>query len=46
MIFTHLKLTLVKESGQEIDMGEAFSWMVDPSLTLREYDMATGRYYV
>jgi hypothetical protein len=48
MIFTHLKLTLVKESDEEVDYGDvAFSWMVDPSLGYeQEYDLATGRFYV
>ncbi len=47
MFFTHLKLTLIKESGQELDMSEAFSWMTDPSLAgSQEYDPATGRFYM
>lgn len=51
MIFTHLQVTLVKENGQELDMGCYFSWMFDPRL-LRysgdgtEYDYETGRYGV
>lgn len=45
MIFTHLEITLVKESGQEIPMGYYFSWMTDPSLSC-EYDFETGRVYI
>lgn len=45
MIFTHLKAVLIKNNGQEIDMGELFSWMFDPSLK-NEFDYSTGRYYI
>src|ERR1700761_5780168 len=41
MIFTHLQLTLVKECGQEINMGIAFSWMLDPSMAGSEFDSDT-----
>lgn len=46
MIFTHIRVTLVQPNTQAILCGFYFSWMVDPSLTDREYDAATGRYYV
>jgi len=48
MIFTCLQWTLVKESGQEIDMGILFKWMGDPSLKYDhiEVDYNTGRFYV
>lgn len=45
MFFTHLVGKLVKECGQELEMGPYFSWMVDPSLE-NEYDNATGRYCI
>ena len=45
MIFTHLKVTLVKNCGQELDMGYYCSWMVDPTVE-GEYDIETGRMYV
>lgn len=46
MIFTHVYIWLTKESGQVLDQGTAFSWMVDPSLRGQEFDAMTGRYYV
>lgn len=52
MIFTHLKVTMVKinlETNLEIqrlDEGFFFSWMIDPSLEGEEYCEKTGRYYV
>jgi len=45
IIFTCLKGILVKESGQELDTGEYFQWMLDPSIE-NEFDHETGRYYV
>ena len=48
MLFTHLHLILIKENGQEVDMGLVFSWVLDPSLsgTGQEYDPISGHYYV
>ena len=46
MIFSHLKATLIKRTGQECDCGYYFSWMVDPSLRGKDFDYETGRYYV
>lgn len=46
MIFTHLKVVLVKESGQELDCGFYYSWMVDPLVADQEFEPNTGRYYV
>lgn len=46
MIFTHLKPILIKKCEQICDdLGEYFSWMIDPSI-ISEYDFETGRYYV
>ena len=45
MIFTHLELILVKESGQEIQEGYAFSWVLNPELR-GEYDPVKGHYWV
>ncbi len=45
MIFTCLKLTLVRPNGDQEDFGSAFEWMLDPSIA-NEYDFETGRYYV
>lgn len=48
MIFTCLKVTLVKKSGQKLDMGNVCEWIVDPGVREEhgEYDEKTGRYYV
>ena len=46
MIFTHLELTLVRESGEEEGFDTAFSWMADPSVASQEYDRTTGRFYL
>lgn len=45
MIFTHLQLTLIKESGQEIDCGFVGSWVEDPLLKC-EVNYTQGTYYV
>lgn len=46
MIFTHIRVTLIQPDTLGQACGFYFSWMVDPSLTDREYDAATGRYWV
>ena len=47
MIFTYLKVFLVKESGERVEWGDFFKWMVDPSLSGKcQYDGKTGRYFV
>lgn len=48
MFFTHLKYYLIKESGQEVDCGFIYSWVVDPVLsgTDQEFDEEAGTYYV
>lgn len=46
IIFTCLKAEIVKKSGQTLDMGEYFRWMVDPSVGSQEFDEETGRYYI
>ena len=46
MIFTHWHRFLIKESGQEIDMGYILSWVLDPDVIGREFDPVTGHYYV
>ena len=43
MIFTCLQCYIVKKSGQKIDMGRCFQWMIDPSLSGQEYDIETGK---
>ena len=45
MIFTSLEVSLKKDSGQIIEMGRYFDWMIDPSIKC-EYDFETARYYV
>ena len=45
MIMTHLKLTLVKESGQVLDMGFAYSWAFAPGM-VAEVDAGSGHYCV
>lgn len=42
MIFTHLEITLVKESGQKVSMGYYYSWVTSPMLN-DEYDQRTGK---
>jgi len=45
MIFTHLHLFLIKECGQEIDMGYIFSWVKDPTV-INEFNYVSGRCWV
>jgi hypothetical protein len=48
MFFTFLESILVKECGQEVDMGEYFQWVCNPELGEEhiEYDQVKGHYYV
>jgi hypothetical protein len=46
MIFTHLLITLIKDSGQEIDCGFYYSWVVDPMSKESEYDPDLGTFFV
>ena len=45
MIFTHLKLILIKECGQELETDYAYSWVLNPEI-IDEIDYERGHYYV
>jgi len=45
MIFTHLRITVVNDSGQRIDCGYYYSWVMDPTVE-NEYDYERGAYFV
>ncbi len=46
MIFTHLKVFLIKNADQEpVKIGYFFSWVVDPMITC-EFDSEKGHMYV
>ncbi len=44
MFFTHLHIFLIKECGQEIDEGYAYSWVWDPILSEEEFNSEKGTY--
>lgn len=47
MLFTHLEMFLIKESGQKLSNGFAFSWVYDPAIPYdQEYDPIKGHYNV
>ena len=46
MIFTHLRVEIIRENGTRFELGNhLFSWIFDPTITC-EYDIERGHYYV
>jgi len=45
MIFTALRVKLLKKNGHEVTMEDWFRWMLDPNVTAG-YDYETGRYFL
>ena len=46
MIFTHLKAMFIKPYDMNVDCGHFFSWVINPKMKEKEFDMHTGHMYV